>query len=136
MRFELPAVDIDASFQSVAGLTVETEYEEVREGGQRLYSHQLPIRTKHTDLVLKRGLYSGSVLTKWFNDAFENFVYTPINMEVLLLNEEHSPLKVWRIEHVLPKKLEVSSFNAESSEIVIETLTLTYHTAKVINDLP
>lgn len=136
VRFDLVPTEVDASFQSVTGLSVEAEYEEVKEGGQRLYAHQLPVRTKHTDLVLKRGLYSGSVLTDWFNDAFENFEFKPINMEVSLLNELHAPLKVWRIEHVLPKKLDVSAFNAESSEIVIETLTLTYHHAKVINEIP
>ena len=136
VSFELPSSPVDVSFQSVSGLSVELEFEEVKEGGQRLFTHQLPVRTKHSDLVLKRGLYSGSFLTKWFNDALDNFIYLPINLEVVLLNENHLPIKVWRIAHALPKKLEISSFNAESNEIVVETLTLTYHHVEVINDLP
>jgi phage tail-like protein len=136
VRFDLFPAPADTRFQSVAGLSVETEFEEVAEGGQRQYKHQLPVRTKHGDLILKRGMHIGSTLTEWFNDAFENFTYKPTNLEVILLNELHSPLRAWRIEHALPKKLEVSSFNAESSELVIETLTLTYHYIKVINELP
>lgn len=136
VRFNLPPSPADISFQSVSGLTVETEYETVKEGGQRQYEHHLPVRTKHNDLILKRGMYMGSFLTEWFNDAFENFVYTPIDLEVVLLNELHAPLRAWRIQHALPKKLEISSFNAETSQLVIETLTLTYHYMKVINELP
>lgn len=135
VRFDLPPNPADANFQSVSGLSVETEFEEVKEGGQRQFSHQLPVRTKHGDLVLKRGLYLGSILTEWFNDAFENFVYKPIDLEVVLMNAEHKPLRAWRIQHALPKKLEISSFNAERSELVIETLTLTYHYLKVINEI-
>ena len=136
VRFDLFPTPADTRFQSVAGLTAETEFEELAEGGQRQYKHQLPLRTKHSDLVLKRGMYIGSTLTEWFNDAFENFTYVPINLEVILLNEQHLPLRAWRIEHALPKKLEVSSFNAEKSELVIETLTLNYHYMKMINELP
>ena len=136
VRFDLLPTPADTRFQSVSGLTVETEFEEVKEGGQRQFTHQLPVRTKHGDLVLKRGLYLGSILTEWFNDAFENFVYRPIDLEVVLLNAQHVPLRAWRIQHALPKKLEISSFNAERSELVIETLTLTYHYLKVLNEIP
>ena len=136
VRFDFFPNPLDMGFQSVSGLSAEIEFEELKEGGQRQYSHQLPVRTKHTDLVLKRGLQIGSTLTEWFNDAFENFNYLPVDLEVILLNEMHVPMRAWKVLHALPKKMEVSAFNAESSEIVIETMTLSYHYMKVINEMP
>lgn len=136
VRFALDINPIDVSFQSVSGLSVETEFEEIKEGGQRRFTHQLPVRTKYADLVLKRGLYLSSNLTKWFRKAFDDFQYEPIDLEVILLNDLHAPLKVWSFQHALPKKLEISSFNAESSEIVIETLTLSYQSFKELTQIP
>ncbi len=120
--------DVDARFQSVSGISTETEYEEVREGGLWLHSHQLPVRTKNSDLVLKRGIATGSGLNLWFDAAFKTFTFVPATLQILLLNEQHDPLKVWAVFHALPKKVEISEFNAERSEIVIETLTLSYNT--------
>lgn len=137
VRFNLfPQTPQDVRFQSVSGLTVEADFEEIKEGGVLQYTHKLPAQVKSTDLVLKRGMFLGSGLSKWFFDAFENFEFKPVDLEVILLNEFHAPLRAWRVIHALPKKMDVSAFDAEKSELVIETLTLTYHYIKTINELP
>ena len=123
----------DFKFQSVSGLSAEMEYEEVKEGGVNQYVHQLPVRSKFSELVLKRGMLMGSKLVKWVNEAIDNFEFTPLNLEVTLLNEKHEPLQTWKVVHVLPKKVEVSAFDAEKSELVIETITLSYNYYKSIN---
>ncbi len=118
---------MDFRFQSVSGLSAEIEYEEVREGGVNQYSHQLPVRSKFPELVLKRGMFLGSQVVRWIDDALNNFTFRPINMRITLMNEKHAPLQIWNVIHVLPKKLETSSFNAERSELVVETITLSYN---------
>jgi phage tail-like protein len=123
----------DFSFQSVSGLSVEMEYEEVKEGGVNQYVHQLPVRSKFSELVLKRGMVKGSKLVEWMNAAMNGFQFFPINMQVVLLNENHEPLQVWKVVHVLPKKLEFTAFDAEKSELVIETLTLSYNFYKTLS---
>ena len=60
----------DARFQSVSGLSVEYDTEEYKEGGENRFTHKLPVRTKYSDLVLKRGLLTGSAVTGWFLAAF------------------------------------------------------------------
>ena len=122
----------DFSFQSVSGLSSEMEYEEIKEGGLNQYAHQLPVKAKYNDMVLKRGLLKGSKLVAWIEDAIENFNFKPVNLQVKLLNEKHEPLKTWSVIHVLPKKIEVSNFDAEKSELVIESLTVSYNYFKVI----
>lgn len=127
VTFELlPQMVQDARFQEVSGLNVELLMESVKEGGENRFEHQLPVRTKYSDLVLKRGLLVGSGMYKWAKNAFEDFQFEPVNLLVSLLNEQHVPLMSWHVVHALPKKWDLSAFNAEQNTIAIETLTLSY----------
>ena len=113
-------------FQSVSGLSVEYEYESFKEGGENRFEHKLPVRTKYSDLVLKRGMLTDSTVLKWFLDAFNNRVFKPANINVILMNEKGGPLRSWNVVQAIPKKWQVSDLNANESAIVIETLELTY----------
>ncbi len=60
--------NIDARFQSVSGLDVDIETENIKEGGENRFEHKLPVRRSYSDLILKRGQLStkdASNLTKW-----------------------------------------------------------------------
>lgn len=129
----LPQNRIDVQFQSISGLKASIETEPLAEGGQNQFKHQLPLRTKYENLVLKRGLTSDfSGLTMWCNQALENFVFTPANVLVTLLNEKGIPVKAWYVIHAVPIGLDVSDFNAEENKLVIQTLTLSYNFYKEI----
>lgn len=121
---------LDTFFQSVAGLDAQLETETIKEGGLNGYDHVVPTRSKFSDLVLKRGklLPGQSGLTNWCKKAFENFEFSPVNITVTLLNEEHEPLMVWKIVHAWPKSWKMSELNAEKGEVLIETLELSYNT--------
>lgn len=118
--------DIDTRFQSVSGLNVTVETENFAEGGENRFVHSLPVKTKFDNLVLKRGIILDYDLVKWVKDAIENFEFRPLNMQVVLLNEENEPLNVWDIVNAYPVKWSISDFNAEESKLVIETLELKY----------
>lgn len=45
-------------FQSVSGLNVDLETEEIAEGGENRFKHKLPLRARYPNLVLKRGILS------------------------------------------------------------------------------
>lgn len=131
----------DVRFQSVSGLSVEYETEDYKEGGENRFVHKLPVRTKYTDLVLKRGMLTDSDIIKWFLAAFRDRVFQPTNISIMLLNEQEAkpppdsknqpatkptPLRTWNVVHAIPKKWLVSDFNANENSLVIETLELTY----------
>lgn len=125
--FELfPQLPNDFRFQEVSGLTVSMEMEAVKEGGENRFVHQLPVRSTYNELVLKRGKFLGSGILHWCKNAIENFEFTPTNIMISLLNDDHLPLYNWYVINAIPKKLEISGFNAQSSEVVIETMTLSY----------
>src|SRR5680860_88290 len=127
VRFGFSGNEDDSRFQSVSGLSVEYETETVTEGGENRFVHELPVRTKYSTLVLKRGMLVGSEVVKWCLDAFEKRQFVPTDLQVLLLNENSEPLKVWKLARAWPKKWTVSDFNAEENALVIETLELSYH---------
>ena len=118
--------DSDVRFQSVAGLAVEYEYEEFKEGGENRFVHKLPVRTKYADLVLKRGMLLDSQLIKWCLAAFRDRDFKAADVTILLMNEKSEPLRTWNVAHAIPKKWSVSDLNANESAIVIETLELSY----------
>lgn len=126
-KVEFSHIKGEFQFQSVSGLTVELETEQIAEGGENRFKHQLPVRTKFPNLVLKRGVLLNSGLVKWCRDAVEDYDITPVDLTISLLNEEHEPLMTWNVVHAYPVKWAMGDFNAEESKIVIETIELAYN---------
>jgi len=125
--FELPQQSAnDVRFQEVSGLTVSTEFESWSEGGENRFSHQLPKSLQFGELVLKRGKFPGSGVLQWARQAMEGFQFTPTNLMISLLNEEHLPLYNWYVVNAIPKRLEISGINSMNNEILVETLALNY----------
>ncbi len=118
--------DHDVRFSEVGGLSMELSTEEIAEGGQNRYVQKFPLRAKHPELVLKRGLLLNSAITDWIRAAIEDFVIEPKNVDVKLLNEEHQPLLTWHLANAYPTKWAVSDLNATSNTVVVETLQLFY----------
>ncbi|MFD0861707.1 phage tail protein [Sungkyunkwania multivorans] len=121
----------DHQFQSVSGLSVDLETEEIAEGGENRFKHKIPVRTKYPNLVLKRGLLKDSGLITWCKNALENYEIVPADLSVSLLDEKHEPLFSWNVVHAYPVKWNVSDLNAEENKIVIESLELTYNYFKI-----
>jgi phage tail-like protein len=116
----------DVRFQSVSGLSVEYDYESFKEGGENRFEHKLPVRTKYSDLVLKRGMLVDSAVIKWVLDAFQNRTFKPATVTVTLMNEKSEPLRTWNVAHAIPKKWLVSDFSSTENSVVVETMELTY----------
>jgi phage tail-like protein len=126
----LPQFPNDIRFQEVTGLSVSAQFQAWPEGGENRFAHQLPQRLEHGELALKRGKFLGSGVLHWARKALERFEFEPTNLMISLLTEDHVPLYSWYVVNAVPKRLEVSGFNAMSSEILVETLALEYQYVK------
>lgn len=132
VKFDLPgAGENDTLFRDVSGLTLELEEETYVEGGENRFIHKLPVRARQSDLVLKRGLLVNSAVRTWCEAAIRDLAIQPIIIWITLLNEVHEPLQTYTVINAWPKKWTISDFNAESSELVIETLELAYQYFKI-----
>lgn len=116
----------DVRFQTVSGLAVEYDMEEYKEGGENRFTHKLPVRTKYSDMVLKRGMLTDSEVIDWLMRAFRDREFEPTDVNVILMNEKSEPLRTWKVAHAIPKKWLVSDLNANENSIVIETMELSY----------
>lgn len=119
-------------FQSVSGLSVDLQTEEITEGGENRFTHKLPLRPRYPNLVLKRGLHVSSGLIDWCKAGVEGFNFSPTDIIIKLLNDEHQPLITWNVVNAYPVKWTVGDFNAEESQIVIETIELSYSYFKTL----
>lgn len=116
----------DTYFQEVSGLSFDIENETVKSGGENRFSYKLPTRASYPNLVLKRGLLTDSGLIDWVTEAVETMEVRLATVIVILLNEQHEPLQTYRCVNAWPQKWSLSNFNAEKSELVVETLELVY----------
>lgn len=120
--------DQDIAFQSVSGLNVQVQTDTIKEGGENRFEHIVPVRTKASDLILKRGLvYENSPVLNWMQMAIENFIFEPVDITVKLLGEDHQPLVTWKVFHAWPKNWKLDELNAESGKVLIETIELNYN---------
>ena len=129
----LTPTPIDLSFQSVTGLTVTVNTEPLQVGGASYLTKEMPVSLKFENLKLKRGLKpTPSPLTKWCEQAFEEFKFKPLDLLIVLMNENHVPLHSWKVIQAYPCKYDIGEFNAETASVVIESLELKYHYFKTI----
>ena len=63
-----------AAFSECSGLRIETELEEYQEGGRNDVVYRLPVRTKFSNIRLKRGWTVGDELWKWYEKAIYGLV--------------------------------------------------------------
>ena len=127
-----PPLPNDFCFQEVSGLSVNVEAEDYGEGGENRFVHKLPTRTNYSSLQLKRGMLIGSALIHWVRQAVEQFVFKPIDVNILLLNNMHIPVGAWHVVNAYPQSWTTSDFNAQGNEVTVETLQLHYDYFKTI----
>jgi phage tail-like protein len=131
VSFDLfPGSIVDTAFKTVSGLNAMAEFKPIAEQTALIQNNIL--KTIYTDLVLTRGLPLVSMLSTWCIDVFQFAAYKTSNITITLLDENNVPAMAWSVVNAMPIKRELSTFNAEESNIVIETITLRYDHFKTI----
>ncbi len=120
-------------FAEVNGIETELQTDDVTDAHFH-YTYRLPKPSKGKNLVLKRALsVAPSAITKWAEDALNNYDFKPCTVVVSVLNEKHEPVVSWNFIRAYPLKLSVTNLNASKSELIIETMELAYLQSKRIN---
>lgn len=124
---------VDMAFQNISGLSASIETEAIGNGGANNSQFALPTKVSYGNLILKRGMKPfPSALSKWCENAFENFIFQPVDVIIVLLNEKHLPVFSWHIKKAIPVKYEFGELNAETSAVLLETFELKYQSFKVL----
>lgn len=112
-------------FTRVKGLSREVKIESYREGGVNEFEHKLITQVSYPVLVLERGLALDD-LWKWALAAADGLVERK-TVWVRLQNEAGERMWAWQIEYALPIKWSASDLDAQSSQVVMESLELAHH---------
>ncbi len=117
----------NVGFMEVSGLSIELDVVDYREGSSPESStRKMPGLKKFSDVVLKRGIVKNDDdFYRWISTATFNQVERR-DVLISILNESHEPVVVWKLKNAFPSKLEYSTLNAQSSDVVIESLTLAH----------
>jgi phage tail-like protein len=124
--FLLPQVNVNAGFKSVSGLSFSYAPEVHAEGGVSGFSHQLTNRGTHPSLVLTRGFSADRGLYEWCKSTVDTMNAQPCNILISLLDNNNMPVKNWMIFHAIPTNWSVDGFDASTSAVVVESVTLSY----------
>ena len=122
-------VEIDgitrAAFHEVSGFDSTIDVSEHREGGENTTVRKLPGMTKHSNIVLKWGLADDADLYNWHRDAVNGKVQRR-NGSIVLLDRQGQERMRWNFVNAWPAKWDGPDFNAEGTDIAIETLELAH----------
>ena len=125
-RFLLEIDEIaSGGFTRVKGLSREVKQESYREGGVNDYEHKLVTQVTYPVVVLERGLALDD-LWKWALAVAEGDVQRK-TIFIRLQSEANEKLWAWQVEYALPVKWAASDLDAQSSQVVMESLELAHH---------
>lgn len=122
-------------FTEVSGLNQENQLIEYRDGAFPEYSSiKMPGLRKFANVVLKRGIIkTDNEFANWLSTVKMNTVERR-DLVVSLLNEEHEPVMVWKIQNAFPVKVEGPALKATGNEVAIESIEIAHEGLEVQND--
>jgi phage tail-like protein len=121
-------------FSEVSGLNMEQDVIEYRDGASPEYSKiKMPGMRKFGNVTLKRGIMrADNEFYSWFNTIALNTVERR-DLVISLLDEEHSPVMVWKVKNAWPSKVSSPDLKADSNEVAIESVELVHEGVNVEN---
>jgi phage tail-like protein len=125
------AVEIDGMlrmhFAEASGLDAQIDIVEHREGGDNITTRKLPGMVKFSNIVLKWGMTDEKELYDWHRQwATGDQNAKRLSGSIVLYDRQRTEKKRWNFINAWPCKWTGPAFNAESSELAIETLELAH----------
>lgn len=126
LRFSLQLGQIEVAwFRECSPIVIETEMFEYPEGGNNTYTHKLPVRTKYSNITLKRGMDDTQSLYNWFVKASSGQIVRQ-NISIIIYDSQQNIKQRWDLQNAYPCKWTGPELKAESGAIAIETLEIAH----------
>ena len=125
---EVDGVVIKA-IQEVSGLKMEQDVIELKHNTPdgKYINKKLPGRPKAGEIKLVRGLTSDNSFEKWIKSAhFGKMGEARKGGAIIVFDYEGSAIKRYKLTNAWPKSLELGSMKAGDTNLLTESLTITY----------
>jgi phage tail-like protein len=116
-----------ASFKSVEGFSSTVSPTDYREGSfGTLTTRKVPGLVEFGELTLIKGLYNNQELYTFFSSYLEGTTLTPVNGVIRVFDNAATVTASWSVYSAWPVGYESGGLNADSGEILVETLRLVH----------
>lgn len=123
-RVSIPGLPTGVGFQKVGGLSREVEVVEYLENMYD-HTHKLPGRETVSDVTFERGMYADDYLQGIYEKVFNN--NTVRNTVVIQICDRFGKIRrEFKCAEAWFSKYECADLDATSSDVIIETLTMTF----------
>jgi phage tail-like protein len=122
---------IKAAFTECSGLGVNLDKDIYLEGGVNNQQRVILKQARFNDITLKRGMTDDLVFWQWINQVLEGKEKQRLNVNIILFNQAGDTMQTWTLIGAIPVSWKAPSFQAESTTVAIEELTLAYEGLKV-----
>ena len=132
-KFHVEIGDIkEAAFSECSGLEIATDVFEYQEGGLNEFTHKLPVRTKLSNVTLKRGFSVSNELYNWYlemeQDLLQGKRITRKQVTITLYSAANQEeLMSWTLNDAFPVKWAGPAFKVGEASAAIETLEFAHH---------
>jgi len=125
-RFEVRVDDLPlGGFSECGGLQLETEVLDYAEGGLNTSLHKLPVRTKQTNIKLKRGIADRS-LWDWHAELVGGVVRRRSGSIRIHDPNGGQVVAEWQFHRAYPVKWVGPELNATQNQVAVETVELVH----------
>ncbi len=123
--------DDNEYFYSVEGLGISYQLQSYLPGGDINSSHMVS-RIDTQPIIVKRPLSNvKSGFSKWCIKALESGIFTPVSMNIFILNNDDSINNHWVVEQAYPTGLRIGTMDVQSEQLVVmEIITIMYYNLK------
>lgn len=134
-HFQVEWAGAKIGFTEVTGLEVSTDVIEYRDGASPEYHKiKMPGMQKFSNITMKRGIFKGdNDYYTWWNTVKLNTIERR-DLVISLLNEEHSPVVVWKVKNAWPVKVQSTDLKADGNEVAIESIEIAHEGLVIQNE--
>jgi phage tail-like protein len=125
------AVEIGESTEFVGVFTecnlpdAEWDVQQLKEGGQNNYVHQLPGQRKPAKITLKHGLTKEKILLDWYAEMMsENIKSVFKTVTIRLMDSEARTVMSWHLHNAYPIKITWPGFKTGDNAVAVQSLEL------------
>ena len=123
---------LDIRFQEVSGMGATISTKPDPTSVSTIFKRVTPTGIDHTNLELKRGVVIGSPLSLQIQQVLNEFKFFRSDVMVTVFSELGIPTMAWKFCEAFPVAWQLASLNAKGEEVLIESLSLTYASMRLI----
>lgn len=118
--------DVAGMFMEVSGLSLETNIQQVPEGGVNDFVHKLPGRTSVGNITLKRGVTRTALLYYWYLGFVSGMLFQRQHVSVILFDPLGIPQRTWEFRNAYPVRWTGPTLESGSTQVAVESFELAH----------